>query len=124
MPPPSKPTEFKPEEDFAKLIAEWRKKHQLREDDPLLLCLELFQLHQTHWDAIRRQELPSFADFGESLKKLHQDAAAIQRQAGVLTEELRHYKSSTRLVAPSVTGLILTAISAAFAGWLAGKFLH
>jgi hypothetical protein len=110
-------------EDFARIINDWRKKHQLREDEPLLLCLELFQIHQAHWDAIRRQELPSFSDFSESLKKLHQDAAAFQRHADALTDELRRYKSSARLVAPSITGLILTAIFAALAGLLIGKFL-
>lgn len=110
-------------EDFARLINDWRQKHQLRDDDPLLLCLELFQLHQSHWDAIRRQELPSFSDFGESLKKLHQDAAAFQRLAGTLTEELRRYKSPSLHIAPSVTGLILTAIFAALAGLVIGKYL-
>src|SRR5580693_4253266 len=110
-------------EDFARAITDWRKKHQLREDEPLLLCLELFQIHQTHWDAIRRQELPSFSDFSDSLKKLHQDAVTFQRHADALTEELRRYKSSSRIVAPSVTGLILTAIFAALAGLLIGKFL-
>jgi hypothetical protein len=122
--PPSKPTEIEPAEDFTRLIAEWRKKHHLREDEPLLLCLELFQMHQTRWDTIRRQELPSFSDFGESLKKLQQDAAVFQRQAATLTDEMRQYKSASRLVAPSVTGLILTAIFAAIAGWLVGRFLH
>lgn len=110
-------------EDFARAISDWRKKYQLREDEPLLLCLELFQIHQSHWDAIRRQELPSFSDFGDSLKKLHQDAITFQRQANALTEELRRYKSAAHLIAPSVTGLILTAIFAALAGLLIGKFL-
>ena len=116
--PPNKLTE-----DFACAIGEWRKKHQLRDDDPILLCLELFQLHQSHWDALRRQELPSFSDFGDALKKLHEDTVAFQRQANILTEELRRYKSTSRLVAPSVAGLILTAIFAALAGLLIGKFL-
>jgi len=110
-------------EDFTRLVNDWRKKHQLRDDDPLLLCLELFQLHQTHWDAVRRQELPSFSDFSETLKNLHQDATLFQRQASTLTEELRRYKSTSQLIAPSVTGLILTAIFAALAGLLIGKFL-
>lgn len=110
-------------EDFARLINDWRKRHQLREDDPLLLCLELFQLHQTHWDAIRRQELPSFSDFGETLNKLHQDAAVFQRRAATLTEELRRYQSPSQFIVPSVAGLILTAIFAAIAGLLIGKFL-
>jgi hypothetical protein len=110
-------------EDFARQIAEWRKKYQLREDEPLLLCLELFRIHQTHWDTIRRKELPSFSDFSNSLVKLHQDAAAIQRQAAALTEELRRYKTATRLIAPSITGLLLTAFFAVLTGLLIGKFL-
>jgi len=46
-------------EDFAKAIESWRHKHQLRDDDPVVLCLELFRIHQDHWDNIRRQEFPS-----------------------------------------------------------------
>jgi hypothetical protein len=57
------------------------------------------------------------------LKKIHQDAAVFQRQASTLTEELRRYKSTSRLFAPRVTGLILTAIFATLAGLLIGKFL-
>jgi hypothetical protein len=110
-------------EDFAKRIAQWRQQHKLRDDEPLLLCLELFHLHQLHWDTIRRKELPSFSDFSNSLTRLHQDATAIQRQAAALTEELRRYQSATRLIAPSVTGLILTAVFAALAGLLIGRFL-
>lgn len=119
MPPPQN----KLSEDFGRLISDWRKKYQLREDDPILLCLELFQLHQTHWDAIRRQELPSFSDFGDSLKKLTQDTLLFQRLAGALTDEFRRHKSRADLVAPSVTGLVLTAILAVTAGILIGKFL-
>lgn len=110
-------------EDFERAIVEWKKKHQLREGDPLLLCVELFRIHQAHWDAIRRQELPSFSEFRDSLLHLHQHAAAIQRQAAALTEELRRYKSASKLIAPSVAGLVLTAIFAAVTGVLIGKFL-
>ena len=37
-------------EDFANAMESWHRKHQIREDDPLLLCLELFRIHQDHWD--------------------------------------------------------------------------
>ena len=56
-------------EDFAKAMEAWRRKYQLREDDPLLLCLELFRIHQDHWDDIRRKDVPSFAKFRDSLKR-------------------------------------------------------
>jgi len=116
-PPPNSPDRFQ------QAIAEWRQKHALREDEPLLLCLELFRIHQQQWDAIRREELPSFAEFRDSLLQLSKETAAFQRQSTALTEELRRYKSATRLVAPSVAGLLLTAAFALVAGILIGRFL-
>lgn len=108
---------------FQQAIAEWRQKHQLREDEPLLLCLELFSIHQQQWDAIRREELPSFAEFRDSLLQLSKETSAFQRQSADLMEELRRYKSATRLVAPSVMGLLLTATFALLAGILIGRYL-
>jgi hypothetical protein len=34
--------------DFARAIERWRRQRGLREDEPLLLCLEMFRLHQDH----------------------------------------------------------------------------
>ncbi|HEX3719006.1 MAG TPA: hypothetical protein VH595_13640 [Verrucomicrobiae bacterium] len=48
------------DEEFAKAVAEWRDKHRLREDDAVILLVELFRIHQRHWDEIRRREIPSF----------------------------------------------------------------
>jgi hypothetical protein len=112
-----------PPDRFQQAIEDWRKKHKLRDDEPLLLCLELFRIHQSQWDRIRREELPSFSEFRESLIQLHQRTSTFQRQAGALTEELRRYKSATRLVAPSVSGLVLTALFALLTGILIGRFL-
>lgn len=113
----------KPPDRFQQAIEQWRQQHKLREDEPLLLCLELFRIHQQQWDAIRREELPSFSDFRDSLVQLHQHTTAFQRQAAALTEELRRYKSATRLVAPSVTGLLLTALLAIVVGIFIGRYL-
>ena len=33
----------------------WRQRHGLPEDDPVILLVELLQLHQRHWDARQRQ---------------------------------------------------------------------
>ena len=109
--------------DFESALAEWRTRHHLREGDPLLLCLELFRIHQTHWDAIRREDLPSFSEVRDSLLQLHQNAIVLQRQSAALTEELRRYKSTSKLIAPSIAGLGLTALFAAITGVLIGKFI-
>ena len=51
---------------FQKAVADWRKRHAIREDDVILLCLELFQIHQKHWDDLRHRDLPSFNEFRET----------------------------------------------------------
>ena len=110
-------------EDFAKAIEAWRRKHELREDDPVVLCLELFRIHQDHWDSIRRKEFPSFSEFRDSFIQLQQQANAIQRHEAGLLEELRRYPKPSRFMAPTVTGLLLTAVFAAVTGLLIGKYL-
>ena len=110
-------------EVFAKAIDEWRKKHRLREDDPLLLCLELFRIHQDHWDAIRRKELPSFSEFRDSLMKLQQQLNALMRHGTVLLEELRRCPRPAPFIEPTLIGFIFTALFSSAAGILIGKFL-
>jgi hypothetical protein len=110
-------------DDFTKAMEAWRQKHKVRDGDPLLFCLELFRIHQDHWDAIRRKEMPSFAEFRDSLLALKQQANAIQRHEASLLEEMAHYPKPSRFVAPSITGLLLTALFAAITGILIGKYL-
>ncbi|MCI0539296.1 MAG: hypothetical protein L0Z50_29160 [Verrucomicrobiales bacterium] len=110
-------------DDFAKAIEGWRRKYHLREDEPLLLCLELFRIHQDHWDSIRRKELPSFSEFRDSLIALQQQSNAIQRHESDLLTELRRYPKPSRFIAPTLAGLLLTALFSAITGILIGKFV-
>ena len=110
-------------EDFAKAIEGWRRKYQLREDDPVVLCLELFRIHQVHWDNIRRKEFPSFSDFRDSLTQLQQQMTAIQRHEAGLLEQLQRYPKPSRFTAPTITGLLLTALFATATGVFIGKYL-
>jgi hypothetical protein len=109
--------------DFTKLIEDWRKKHQLRADEPLLLCLELFRIHQEHWDDLRRKDLPAFSEFSDSLLKFQQEAAAVQRDAIALTEELRKQPKSGRFITPTLGGLLLTALFSVVTGIFIGKYI-
>src|SRR5437773_4962994 len=58
------------DEEFDEAVAEWRDKHRLREDDAVMLLVELFRIHQRHWDEIRRREMPSFEQFRADIAKL------------------------------------------------------
>ena len=65
------------DEEFAKAVAEWRDKHRLREDDAVILLVELFRVHQQHWDELRRREIPSFEQFRSDIVKLQSSKASL-----------------------------------------------
>ena len=110
-------------DDFAVAIDRWRRQRGLREDEPLLLCLELFRIHQDHWDAIRRQELPSFTEFRDSLAQLDRQTQALVRLVNALIEELRRHPKPARFIDPSLGGLVLTALFAVATGIFIGRFV-
>ena len=110
-------------EEFQKVVNEWRKRHHIRDDDAILLCIELFRMHQKHWDELRHRDLPSFIEFRETILKLKTLASFVQRDANALLEELRRQRGGRRLAASSLAGLVLTAIFAAVTGMFIGKFL-
>ena len=109
--------------EFQAAIEGWRKQHRLREDDAVLLCLELFRIHQGHWDRLRRKELPSFQDLRDSLIKLGETATVLQRQASTLLEALHQYRGGHAWIPPTVTALLMAIGAALGAGILIGKFL-
>src|SRR2546423_10541734 len=68
------------DEEFMQSIVAWRERHRLREDEAVLLLVELFRIHQSHWDEIRRRELPSFEEFRADIAKLTEAARTFQQQ--------------------------------------------
>ena len=118
MPPPqTKPPDF--DEDFNAAIAEWRDKHRLREDDAVMLLIELFRIHQRHWDELRRRELPSFGELRMDIAKLAEAARTSQGQTAALLEVLRSRPPTGN--SPRVTRA--AAIFATLAGLLGGYLI-
>src|SRR5438132_10156644 len=97
------------DEEFEHAVAEWRERHRLREDDAVLLLVELFRIHQRHWDEIRRRELPSFEQFRSDITKLIESAQEIQRQAATLIGVLRTASSNHGVVRVTRTARIFAA---------------
>src|SRR5437867_8156822 len=79
--PPMKPAPPDFSFSFQKAVADWRKRHAIREDDVILLCLELFQIHQKHWDEVRHRDLPSFNEFRETINKLQTTTGIVQKES-------------------------------------------
>jgi len=109
--------------EFQAAIDAWRKQHRLREDDAVFLCLELFRIHQGHWDRLRRKELPSFQDLRDSLIKLGETVTLLQLHASTLLEALHQHRGSQAWIPPTVTAILLAIGAALGAGILIGRFL-
>jgi len=109
------------DEEFDEAVAEWRDKHRLREDDAVMLLVELFRIHQRHWDEIRRREIPSFEQFRADIAKLVEAARTFQEQAAVLHEVLRSQPQGHRAAKITRGAAIFAAIASLLAGYLIGR---
>lgn len=110
------------DEDFTKAVAEWRDKHRLREDDAVTMLVELFRIHQRHWDEIRRREIPAFVEFRADIGRLAEAARTFQLQSAVLLEALHDQPVGGRLVRITRATAIFAALACLLGGYLIGKF--
>lgn len=108
------------DEEFDAAIAEWRDKHRLREDDAVMLLVELFRIHQRHWDEIRRREIPSFEQFRADITKLAEAARTFQGQSAALLEILPT-QPPHRAARITRTAAFFATIACGFAGYLIGR---
>jgi len=111
------------DEEFDEAVAEWRDEHQLREDDAVMLLVELFRIHQRHWDEIRRREIPSFEQFRSDIAKLAEAARIFQGQAVELLEVLRSQSPVDRAAKITRAAAIFATIAGLLAGYLIGRAL-
>jgi hypothetical protein len=119
----SKPSTEQPDfdEDFTKAVAQWRDQHRLREDDAVMLLVELFRIHQQHWDELRRREIPSFDQFRADIAKLVGAAQTFQQQTTALLELLRSQPPAHRAERITRAAAIFATLAALLAGYLIGR---
>lgn len=117
------PTTEQPDfdEEFNEAIAEWRAKHRLQEDDAVMLLVELFRIHQRHWDEVRRREIPSFEQFRADIVNLADTARTFQGQATALLELLRGRLLDHRASRVTRAAAAGATIAGFLAGYLIGK---
>jgi hypothetical protein len=118
--PKPEPSDY--DEEFAKAVAAWRDKHRLREDDAVTFLVELFRIHQRHWDELRRREFPAFGEFRTGIGKLAEAARTFQAESAALLEAMRNQPAGEKLVRITRTAAIFAAIACLLAGWLIGRF--
>jgi broad specificity phosphatase PhoE len=118
-----KPSTEQPDfdEEFTKAVAEWRDKHRLREDDAVILLVELFRIHQRHWDELRRREIPAFAEFRADIGKLGEMAKTFSVQSAALLEAVRAHPTNANPVRITRAAAIFAAFACLLAGYLVGR---
>lgn len=109
------------DEEFDEAVAEWRDKHRLREDDAVMLLVELFRIHQRHWDEIRRREFPSFELIRADITKLAEAARTFQGQSAALLELLRNRRTAHNAARITRAAAFFATIAGVLAGYLIGR---
>ena len=109
------------DEEFDAAVAEWRDKHSLREDDAVMLLVELFRIHQRHWDELRRREIPSFEQFRADIGKLAETTRTFQGQTATLLDVLRKLPSTHLAARVTRTAAFFAALASLLAGYLIGR---
>jgi hypothetical protein len=109
------------DEEFNEAVADWRDAHRLREDDAVILLIELFRIHQRHWDELRRREIPSFEQFRADIAKLVDAARTFQGQSAALLEILRSEPPTSRTTMITRAAAFFATIAGFLAGYLIGK---
>ncbi|MGH7953081.1 MAG: hypothetical protein ACREFE_14355 [Limisphaerales bacterium] len=99
------------DEDFLQAIAKWKEQHKVKDDDTVWLLMDLFRIHQIHWDEIRDRQMPSLEKFQKDIASLNEAAKLLKERA---TKEIRMVDLATAICA---------AFTAAIAGFLIGRFL-
>ena len=117
--PQTKQPDF--DEEFNEAVAEWRDKHRLREDDAVMLLVELFRIHQRHWDELRRREIPSFGELRTDIIKLTEAARTFQGQTSALLEMLPNQPPAFRTARITRTAAIFATLASLLAGYLIGR---
>jgi hypothetical protein len=99
------------DEDFSQALDRWKEQHKIKDDDTILVLMDLFRIHQSHWDEIRHRQMPSLDEFKA-------DIAALSETTKILKE-----RAAKEIRAVELTTAIIAVITAALAGFLIGKFL-
>ena len=109
------------EEQFEKAVVAWRAQHRLREDDAVLLLIQLFRIHQEHWDRLRRKDLPSFEQFRTDINRLSESSKTVLNVGTAFTATVKTLRSQSEFPTVPRSTAILAAILAAIAGYLIAK---
>jgi len=114
-----KPSDY--DEEFTQAVARFREQHKLSEDDAVFLLVELFRIHQQHWDNLRRREMPSFEQFRTDIGALTEAAATFRQLGSNLIDTFKKQASTQNRDGVNLAAAIFAVLAALIGGYLIGK---
>lgn len=123
MSAPAKETKPDFDEEFLQTLKEWREKHKIPDDDAVHLLVEMFRIHQKHWDAIRQRQMPSLDQFRSNVTAATEAAQAVREQVTALIETLEKHPNATPVESIPKLQAINAAAAAVLGGLLIGIFI-
>ena len=101
-------------------IDEWRSRHKIQEDDAVLLLLELFRIHQEHWDVLRRYDMQCLDPVRDDIASLLAANQNLCRQLEINTGLLRGAGCISKGSVVTRAAACLAALAGTLAGFLLG----
>jgi len=83
--------------------------------------MELFRVHQKHWDELRRRQMPSLEQFRQDIASTVEAAKSLKEQTAKVLKALNVHPAATKTI--PLTTAIIAALAAIFAGFFIGKAL-
>lgn len=111
------------DEELKAAVEAWRKQHQLREDDAVLLLSGLLKIHQDHWEELRRKDLPVFEAIQKDIQSLLVVNQSLRTQAKTLAVRLAKLSTVKDTSTVTRTAAWLAAVAGSLGGVLLGRLL-
>ena len=119
------PKDTKPDfdEEFLQTLKEWKEKNKIRDDDAVYLLVEMFRIHQKHWDALRQRQMPSLDQFRNDVATVTESAKSFREKTADLIDALLAHSTTTPVKTIPLPEAKYAAATALLGGLLIGLAL-
>jgi hypothetical protein len=119
------PKETKPDfdEEFLQTLGQWKEKNKIRDDDAVFLLVELFRIHQKHWDALRQRQMPSLDQFRTDISAVTESSKSFREKLEELIEVLAAHPSAVPIKMLPLSEAKYATSTALLGGLLIGLIL-
>src|SRR5271154_4572928 len=120
------PKETKPDfdEEFLQTLKEWKEKNKIRDDDAVYLLVEMFRIHQKHWDALRQRQMPSLDQFRNDVAAATESARSFREKLEELIEALAAHPAAIPVKIIPLKEAVYATSTALLGGLIIGLFIE